>query len=83
MVHGLVHLDQKEKDAVAPSCFKIFLYSLANISHTLYINPCSTLPIPSSTLIMPNLQLEEHQLKLIERKSFRDVLNLSKNWPDG
>lgn len=58
------------------------IYSLTNVGHTLYINPWSNFPLPSSALIMPNAKKDGNQIKLIEGKSFRDVFNLSKNWPN-
>ena len=58
------------------------IYSLANVGHTLYINPWSNLSIPSSALLMPNAKIEGGQLKLVEGKSFRDIFNLCKNWPN-
>lgn len=58
------------------------IYSLANVGHTLYINPWANLSIPSSALIMPHAKIEGDQLKLTEGKSFTDAFNINEKWPN-
>ncbi|MDC5611720.1 hypothetical protein OIN81_17870 [Acinetobacter baumannii] len=57
-------------------------YNLANVKHSLYVNPWAYKPLPNSAFIMPNRHVYESGVKLIVGSSFKEIFNLSPNWPE-
>lgn len=57
-------------------------YTLATRRSTLYLNPWSYTPVPTSMLVFPHKKLDGEQLVSVEGRSLGQLFGVSAQWPE-